>query len=285
MSELIPVEQKQIEFQGSEITAVLVQDENGRENIYIPLKPLVEGMGLNWSGQRQRIQKNLVLSEVCRSVGVTHSEPNRTRNINMLCIPISHLNGFLFGVNANRVRTEIRPLIVQYQEHCYELLFNAFNGTESMHRFYAAIGHDPKWIKARIEKHNYSQKLTDIWLLYGVPVENHPQLEDVINQGTFGLTVAEHKQFKKVPESAQLQDHMTGAELLISALADEAAFQSTVNDTPQTFDEHQKIAEESGKTGAKIRQAFEEQTKRPVLSDQNHLDKKRPSLNDGTSEQ
>lgn len=280
MSDLIPVEQKQIEFQGGEITAVMVQDENGRENVYIPLKPLVEGMGLNWSGQRQRIMKNPVLRDVCRSVGVTHTEPNRTRNIEMLCIPINHLNGFLFGVNANRVKSEIRPLVLDYQEKCYEVLFNAFNGTESMRRFYSAMGYDAKWIKARIEKHNYGQKLTDVWLLYGVPVEKHSQLEDIINKGIFGLTIADHKTFKRVPETEQLHDHMTGAELLISALADEAAYESTLNDNPQTFDEHRQIAEESGKTGSKIRQVFEEQTKRPVLSDKNHLDKKHPSLKD-----
>ena len=111
---VIPIEQKQIAFQGGKITAVMVQDSDGRENVYIPLRPLVEGMGLNWSGQRQRIKKNPVLNDACISVGVKHTQVR-----NMLCIPISMLNGFLFGINANRVQGELRPLLIEYQQMNY----------------------------------------------------------------------------------------------------------------------------------------------------------------------
>ena len=77
MSSLTPIEQKETDFQDGKITAVMVQDENGRENIYIPLRPLVEGMGLDWSAQRKRIKKNPVLSGVCISVAVTATEIGR----------------------------------------------------------------------------------------------------------------------------------------------------------------------------------------------------------------
>lgn len=103
MSEIKPIEQKQIMFQGREITAVLVQDTTGRENIYVPLRPLVEGMGMQWSAQLKRIRRNPVLNDVCEFVSVMDTNSKRG-NPNKLAIPISKLNGFLFGINANRVK-------------------------------------------------------------------------------------------------------------------------------------------------------------------------------------
>lgn len=35
----------------NDITAVMVQDADGRENVYIPLGPLVEELGLTWASQ------------------------------------------------------------------------------------------------------------------------------------------------------------------------------------------------------------------------------------------
>ena len=102
-------------------TDVKVQDENGRENVYVPLRPLIEGMGLTWSPQLRRIKRNLVLDEVCTNVTVTVTEQNRNRNIKMMAIPISHLNGLLFGVNANRVIVDC-PLALDAIKH-----LNAFS--------------------------------------------------------------------------------------------------------------------------------------------------------------
>ena len=281
MTELKPIEQKQIAFQGSQVTAVMVQDENGRENVYIPLKHLVEGMGLNWSAQRKRINRNPVLTNVCTNVVVTTTEQNRSRNIEMLCIPISHLNGFLFGVNANRVKSEIRPLLVEYQAKCYEVLFNAFNGTESMRRFYSAIGHEDGWIGRRIAKHNFGTDLADLWLLNGIPIEKHDQLQDIINKGTFGLTIAEHKKHKNIPNDVSLHDNMSRVELLIAALADEAAIIISEREEPQTYSDNKKIAHVAGETGSLLIDDFEQKTGGKVLSDKNHLDKKRPLLDEG----
>ncbi|MEM7333575.1 MAG: phage antirepressor N-terminal domain-containing protein [Chloroflexota bacterium] len=274
------IEQKQVLFQGRKITAVLVQDKNGRENVYVPLRPLVQGMGLDWSAQRKRIKKNPVLSDVCISVAVTATETGRGKGSrNILSIPISHLNGMLFGINADRVREDIRPLLIEYQKNCYQILFDAFNGIESMRRFYTAVGLDEKWIAQRIEKHRSFTSLGDVWLETGIPIEKHTLLEDVINKGAFGLTISEHKAYKHLPESEDLRDNMTGVELLISIFGDEATERLVQNESPEGLAEHMQIAEAGGHIAGKMRQLFEEETGgRPVLSKNNNLDKKRPLL-------
>ena len=279
--DLTVIEQKEIEFQENEVTAVMVQDADGRENVYVPLRPLVEGMGLNWSGQYQRIKKNTVLNKVCRSVGVTQTEPNRTRTIKMLTIPISHLNGFLFGINADRVKSEIRPLIIEYQEKCYEVLFQAFNGIESMTRFYTAVGLDPSWIDARVAKHFSGTQLSDIWLIQGVPIEHHEKLQDLLSKGTFDLTTAEHRQLKSLPDTADLQDNMTRIELALSLFADEANRAIIERDSTTGTEANEAAAIEAGKAAGKARRVYEEAAGKPVVSPSNNLDKKkRPLLGD-----
>ena len=282
MSNLKPIQQKQIDFQDGKVTAVMVQDENGRENVYIPLRPLVEGMGLDWSSQRRRINRNPVLSEACISVAVTTTQTGRgSGSKKTLSIPISHLNGFLFGVNANRVKPEIRPLLVEYQAKCYEVLFHAFNGTQSMERFYSAIGHDGGWIEKRIKKHTASTDLGDIWLIAGVPIEKHDQLQDIINSGTFGMTVSEHKQLKRIGEDDSLPDNMTRIELLIAAIADETAVYLSEDENATGYAHSEDIAKRAGEMGKGTVELFESQTGGKVLSSKNHLDKKRPLLDEG----
>lgn len=75
--ELTPIEQKTVTFYEDEIMAVVV-DEGGERVVYIPLRPICDYLGLNWSGQRQRINRDPVLSKILTSVVVTHTDVRRT---------------------------------------------------------------------------------------------------------------------------------------------------------------------------------------------------------------
>jgi hypothetical protein len=273
MDDLTSIEQKEVDFQDRKVTAVLVQDADGRENIYVPLRPLIEGMGLDWSAQYRRVKENIVLDEVCTSVAVTTTQVRH-----MLSIPISHLNGFLFNISAKRVKKEIRPLIIAYQRECYRVLFEAFNGIESMIRFYRAIGHEEPWIEKRIKKHETSTDVNDVWLIHGVPIEHHNQLRDVLHSETFGLTTAKHKALKQIPDDATLPDNMTRLELMISTISDEAVIELSKNNNPQTLEDNQIIANVAGKFGRKTLKGFEETTGSTVLSPSNNLNKKKQPL-------
>ena len=126
---LVPIEQKTVNFQGDDITAVLVETEDG-EQVFVPIKPICEFLGINWDGQRQRIQRDPVLSEVIMSAVVTHAdidlESRRPHTSEMLCLPLEFINGFLFGINASRVKEEIRENLIRYQRDCYRILAQAF---------------------------------------------------------------------------------------------------------------------------------------------------------------
>lgn len=44
----------------------------------------------------------------------------------MQYLPLDYLNGWLFGVNANRVKEGIRDNLIRYQRECYRVLADAF---------------------------------------------------------------------------------------------------------------------------------------------------------------
>ena len=115
---LVPVEQKTVEFYEDQVTAVRLA--NG--DVYIPLRPIVEGLGLDWASQTRRINRDPVLAEV-KGVVVT-TTPGGPQE--MLALPLDYLSGFLFGVNASRVKADIRERVIRYQRECYKVLSEAF---------------------------------------------------------------------------------------------------------------------------------------------------------------
>lgn len=42
----------------------------------------------------------------------------------MVCLPLHYLNGWLFGIDANRVKPELKEKLIRYQKECYEVLWD-----------------------------------------------------------------------------------------------------------------------------------------------------------------
>ena len=95
---------------------------NHENKPYIAMKPVCENIGLDWHAQRQRIHRHHVLSQ--GEVMITL--PSKSGNQEYLCLPISMLNGWLFGIDTNRVKPEIRKTLEQYQLECFDVLYNHF---------------------------------------------------------------------------------------------------------------------------------------------------------------
>lgn len=100
---LVPLEQKSVDFYGDEIVAVLVEIDD-QQQVQVPIRPICDYLGLSWAGQRQRIHRDEILAEVS-SECVIHSQGQRRT---MLCLPLDYLNGWMFGVNASRVKPEVK---------------------------------------------------------------------------------------------------------------------------------------------------------------------------------
>lgn len=108
-----PVRVKSIVFRGAVIDTTEIDGVP-----HVALKPIVEGMGLDWSSQRQRVARDPVLSE---GVVVT-TMPSPGGRQETAVLPLKLLTGFLFGIDANRVREDIRDGVIAYQRECYDAL-------------------------------------------------------------------------------------------------------------------------------------------------------------------
>ena len=120
---LVPVEQKTVEFYEDQVTAVRLSSGE----VFVPLRPIVEGLGLDWASQTRRINRDLILSDEQKRVAVTTTDSrHESMTREMLCLPLKYISGFLFGVNASRVKSEIRERLITYQRECYDVLAEAF---------------------------------------------------------------------------------------------------------------------------------------------------------------
>jgi hypothetical protein len=126
---LVPIEQRSVDFHGEQLTAVLGTSDNDVPIILVPVKPLVEYLGLDWRSQRHRIQRDPVLSEVAQGV-VIMTPPSPTGRgggrQRMLALPVEFLHGWLFGVDVSRARPELRDKLTTYRREVFGVLWNAF---------------------------------------------------------------------------------------------------------------------------------------------------------------
>ncbi len=124
---LVPVEQKQVIFYDDEITAVLVQG-NGDEEVYVSIRQMCELLGVSYQGQMRRITDDPVMRKQVKGVNITFTPSGGRGGGSQVtnCLPIDYLNGWLFSINTNRVKPEVRERLIIYQEKCYRVLAEAF---------------------------------------------------------------------------------------------------------------------------------------------------------------
>lgn len=107
-----------IEFAGATLLGVL---DGGVA--WVAMKPIVEGMGLAWQRQHQKLIDDEVLGPTITEK-VMVAEDGRQRA--MVCLPEEYLQGWLFTVNPRKVKPEIKDAVIRYKRECYAALHRAF---------------------------------------------------------------------------------------------------------------------------------------------------------------
>lgn len=106
-----------VQFHDQSLTAAMIGDTP-----YVAMKPICENIGLDWSAQVQKIKRHPILSKGM----VMITTPSNGGIQEMLMLPIKYLNGWLFGVDANRVKPEIKERLLDYQRECFDVLAKHF---------------------------------------------------------------------------------------------------------------------------------------------------------------
>ncbi|EGH8658585.1 phage antirepressor Ant [Escherichia coli] len=101
-----------VPFHGTNLFLVGINNEP-----YVPMKPVVEGMGMVWASQfvklKQRFAKGISEIEI----------PSAGGKQLMTCLAFRKFAAWLSSIQPNKVRPEIREKVIQYQEECDDVLY------------------------------------------------------------------------------------------------------------------------------------------------------------------
>ncbi|MBT0452138.1 phage antirepressor Ant [Morganella morganii subsp. morganii] len=84
---------------------------------YVPMKPIVEGMGLDWKSQFNKIKNRFAKGMVEITI------PTKGGEQSMICLALRKLAGWLHTISPNKVKPEIRDKVIRYQEECDDVLY------------------------------------------------------------------------------------------------------------------------------------------------------------------
>lgn len=90
---------------------------------YVAMKPICENIGLDWVSQHKRLKRNHVLNSTMVIMTIVAQDSKEREAV---CLPLGFLNGWLLGVDANKVKPEIKETLVKYQLECYDVLYKHF---------------------------------------------------------------------------------------------------------------------------------------------------------------
>jgi hypothetical protein len=90
----------------------------------IAIKPICDHIGIAWTGQYQKLTNDPRFN--CEDI-VMVAEDGKQRP--MTTLPVIQLNGWLFGINPNKVKPEIVQYLTQFQQFCFQAIYDAISGS------------------------------------------------------------------------------------------------------------------------------------------------------------
>lgn len=115
MSENITATTNVIPFRKAEL---LLIEKDGEA--FVPMKPIVEGMGLDWKTQHRKLQGGRF--NTCM-VEMTIQLKGDTQRREFSCLPLRKLAGWLMSIHPAKVRDSIRESVIAYQNECDDVLW------------------------------------------------------------------------------------------------------------------------------------------------------------------
>ena len=113
-----------VPFHNAELYLV---EHNGQP--YVPMRPVVEGMGLTWASQTVKFNSNKA------RWGVSIIETPTLSGIQeMLCIPLRKLFGWFTSISPNKVKPELRDTVIMYQNECDDVLWDYWSKGQAINK-------------------------------------------------------------------------------------------------------------------------------------------------------
>lgn len=131
-----------VDFKSNQIEVV-------EENQSIVIKDICENIGLDFSRQYRK----LISDESYESKLIKVQTRGGLQEV--FTIPLSKLNGWLFSINPNKVKPEVKQKLIEYKKECFNVLNNYFNNG-------IAINHRVSETNIQIELSELRQEIKDL---------------------------------------------------------------------------------------------------------------------------
>jgi endonuclease III-like uncharacterized protein len=145
-------------------------------------------------------------------------------------------------------------------------------GIDRVRELWKKHGRSEKWIQQRMMGQETRNKLTDYWKEHNVKEgDEYAILTNIIHEEWAELSVQDHKTLKHLTRPHNLRDHMSEAELILTALAELSTRQIAETMKTTGFVKNKVPAQKGGRIARNARRELEEKTGKRVVSGDNFL--------------
>lgn len=106
------------------IVLVTIQNEK-----YVSIRSVCDAIGVDYSRQLKKIKEDEILNSV---ISFTVANGTDGKEYKMRVIPLRYVFGWLFTINPNNVKPEIKQSVIDYRMECYNALFDTFTKRDTI---------------------------------------------------------------------------------------------------------------------------------------------------------
>ncbi len=88
---------------------------------YVVVKAFCQNIGLDYGKQHRKLKSDPTFEAKLLKV----QTPGGVQDV--FCIPLDKLNGWLFTINPNKTKPEVREKLILYKKECFRVLYEHFN--------------------------------------------------------------------------------------------------------------------------------------------------------------
>nr|WP_312821764.1 phage antirepressor N-terminal domain-containing protein [Acinetobacter oleivorans] len=130
-----------VSFHGTELFIV---EHEGQP--YTPMKPIVEGMGMDWASQfvklKQRFAKGIVEITIPSNGGLQ----------TMICLLLRKLPAWLYSIMPGKVKPEIRDTVIMYQQECDDVLWDYWTNGQAINKRFTISPEEQNALHAIVDR-------------------------------------------------------------------------------------------------------------------------------------
>lgn len=105
------------------INGITLQVVASESEQLVAVKPVCEILGVDFSAQRAKMKEHPIYNSVMVLSTTTGAD---RKTYEMVCLPLRYFPSWLFSINPNNVKEDIRENLLEYQKKCNDVLYDFF---------------------------------------------------------------------------------------------------------------------------------------------------------------